>query len=61
MNFLTTSIILFTVLTPLFAKSPNIVYILADDLGYGDVSHFNPERGKIETPHLDTLAKEGMV
>lgn len=41
------------------SKSPNIVYILADDLGYGDVSCLNPE-GKIQTPHMDRIAKEGM-
>ena len=40
---------------------PNIVYILADDLGYGDVQAFNPESGKIKTPHLDRLAAEGMM
>ncbi len=38
---------------------PNIVFILADDLGYGDVKCFNPE-GKIQTPNLDRLASEGM-
>ncbi len=38
---------------------PNIVYILADDLGYGDVSIYNRE-GKINTPNIDRLAKEGM-
>jgi arylsulfatase A-like enzyme len=41
-------------------QQPNIIYILADDLGYGDLSAFNPE-GKINTPHLDQLAKEGMM
>ncbi len=41
------------------SSPPNIVYILADDLGYGDVKAFNPE-GKIPTPHLDQLAAEGM-
>lgn len=40
---------------------PNIVFILADDLGYGDVHYLNPERGKIATPHLDRLAAQGMV
>jgi arylsulfatase A len=39
---------------------PNIVVILADDLGYGDVQCYNPERGKIPTPHVDQLAVEGM-
>src|SRR3954462_13386858 len=39
---------------------PNIVVILADDLGYGDVQCNNPERGKIPTPHVDRLAGQGM-
>ena len=38
---------------------PNIVYILADDLGYGDVRCLNPEC-KIATPNMDRLAAEGM-
>ncbi|HPQ98107.1 MAG TPA: arylsulfatase [Saprospiraceae bacterium] len=38
---------------------PNIVYILADDLGYGDVTAYNPQ-GKIATPNIDQLAREGM-
>jgi arylsulfatase A-like enzyme len=38
---------------------PNIVYILADDLGYGDVSCNNPQ-SKIQTPNVDRLAAEGM-
>lgn len=38
---------------------PNIVYILADDLGYGDVRCFN-SNGKIATPYLDRLAADGM-
>jgi arylsulfatase A len=38
---------------------PNIVYILADDLGYGDVGCYNPS-SKIQTPHLDRLASEGV-
>ena len=36
-------------------KLPNIIYILADDLGYGDVSINNP-KGKIKTPHIDQIA-----
>ena len=43
------------------ATPPNIVYILADDLGYGDVHCLNPERGKIATPNMDRLAGSGMV
>lgn len=42
------------------AERPNIVFILADDLGYGDVRAFNPERSKIATPRLDRLAAEAM-
>lgn len=38
---------------------PNIVIILTDDLGYGDVSFLNPE-SKIQTPHMDALASEGV-
>jgi arylsulfatase A len=39
---------------------PNIVLILADDLGFGDVHFLNPERGKLPTPNIDRLATEGM-
>ncbi len=47
---------------PVVSRSnPNIIYILADDLGYGDVHALNPEKGKIPTPHMDRLAAEGMV
>ncbi len=42
------------------ASEPHIVVIYADDLGYGDVQCYNPERGKIPMPHIDALAVEGM-
>src|SRR5262245_42119587 len=38
---------------------PNVVVILADDLGYGDLGCYNPA-SKIPTPNLDRLAKDGM-
>ena len=40
---------------------PNVVFILADDMGYGDVQVYNSESGKIPTPHMNRLAKEGMM
>lgn len=40
-------------------KKPNIILIMADDLGYGDVG-FNGNT-KIITPHLDNMAKEGVI
>ena len=39
---------------------PNVVVILADDLGYGDISCNNPDRGKIHTPCIDRLATQGL-
>jgi arylsulfatase A len=42
-----------------FAQKPNIIYILADDLGIGDVSAYNPE-GKIQTTNIDQLAQNGV-
>tara|TARA_R110002096_G_scaffold92441_13_gene209011 strand:- start:2975 stop:4516 length:1542 start_codon:yes stop_codon:yes gene_type:complete len=41
-------------------RSPNIILILADDLGWGDVSCNQPEEGKVKTPAIDKLASEGM-
>ena len=42
-------------------EKPNIVFILCDDLGYGDIQVLNPEHGKIKTPAVDKLAAEGMI
>ncbi|MCR9295294.1 MAG: sulfatase-like hydrolase/transferase [bacterium] len=41
------------------AKPPNIIVILADDLGYGDVGCYNQE-SRVATPNLDQLAREGV-
>lgn len=41
-------------------KKPNIVFILADDMGYGDVSILNPE-SKIQTQNIDKLGRDGVV
>lgn len=42
------------------AEKPNIVFILTDDQGVGDVSALNPN-GKIPTPNIDRIANEGMI
>lgn len=41
--------------------NPNIVYIICDDLGYGDIQILNPEKSKISTPRVDAFAKESMT
>src|SRR5262249_3666742 len=49
----------FCLLPAAFAsRPPNVVFLLADDLGYGDVGCFG--QTKIKTPNLDRLAAEGM-
>ncbi|MGG9963074.1 arylsulfatase [Ferruginibacter sp. SUN106] len=56
-----TAILLLTALTTTAQKkspSPNIIFILADDLGYADIGCYGQQ--KTETPNLDKLAKEGM-
>lgn len=48
--------------SPSFAgrkKKPNVIYILADDLGYGDLSCYGQE--KFSTPNIDKLADRGML
>ncbi|GAB3015916.1 arylsulfatase [Niabella terrae] len=63
---LISSILLCWALLPAFCgtaqaaeRPPNIVYILADDLGYGDLGCYGQE--KIETPHIDALARNGKM
>lgn len=56
---ITITLFLLTTL-PAGAETPNIIYILCDDLGYGDVQCMAPETSRIPTPHADRLAAEGM-
>ncbi|MBX2852830.1 MAG: arylsulfatase [Phycisphaeraceae bacterium] len=44
---------------PTHAEHPNILIILTDDLGYGDIACYNPE-SKVPTPNIDKLAEQGM-
>ena len=41
------------------AEKPNIIFIMADDQGYGDASSYNPD-SKIQTPGIDRIAAEGI-
>ena len=42
-------------------KQPNIIFILADDMGYGDVSSYFDNNSKLKTENLDRMAQEGVV
>lgn len=62
-RFVLTAIFLLSGCYSVFAQNkakrkPNIIYIYADDLGYGELGSYG--QTKIKTPHLDKLAKEGM-
>lgn len=53
-------LILFAVSVASAAPRPNIVFILADDLGIGDVKCYGDGRCLIDTPNIDALAAEGV-
>lgn len=53
----TFAILLLADFSPTAGSVPNIILIMADDLGYGDLSCYG---GAIDTPHIDRLAKEGL-
>lgn len=57
-RILASLLLAFGALTTQAAKQPNIIYILADDLGYGDLGCYGQKI--IQTPHLDQLAREGI-
>jgi len=65
MNYQTITLLTFSGLTLLgvpgvaVEPKPNIVYILADDLGYGDLSCYGQKR--FQTPNIDRMAREGMI
>jgi arylsulfatase A-like enzyme len=60
-KFLLPVLMLFVFAEVLLAQSkPNIVIILADDLGYGSINCYGAPKSLIRTPHVDQLAKEGM-
>jgi len=40
-------------------SKPNVIFIFCDDLGYGDLGCYGQKKNK--TPHIDALAKEGML
>jgi arylsulfatase A-like enzyme len=48
----------YAAVVPTAQRPPNIIFILADDLGYGDLGSYGQK--KLQTPHLDRLAAEGM-
>lgn len=53
------TLLLGLLLAPMFAQQrPNIIYIYADDLGYGELGCYGQE--KIKTPNIDRMAAEGM-
>lgn len=55
-----TAVIAFTGVEGHAAGKPNVVFILADDLGIGDVECFGGERCQIPTPNYDRIAREGV-
>ncbi len=56
-SFVLSALIVLSVLTSHAADKPNVIFILADDLGYSDLGCYG---GDIETPNLDSLAKNGL-
>lgn len=56
--FFSISLLFANILIAQTATRPNIIFIIADDLGYGDLGCYGQQ--KIETPNIDKLAKEGL-
>lgn len=60
-NLLATLLLMASCALAVADSKPNIVYIICDDLGYGDIQCLAPETSKIPTPNADQLALEGMT
>lgn len=41
-------------------RTPNIVFILADDFGYSSLNSYGADKNLVRTPHIDRIAEEGM-
>lgn len=57
-SLLTISLFLLALTSPLLAQKPNIIYIITDDLGYGDISCYGQKN--FSTPNIDQLATNGI-
>lgn len=60
-SYLISGLFLLPALSALGQQRPNIVFILADDMGYGDVSCLGGDSSLLHTPHIDRLAAEGVT
>jgi len=58
MHYLLSLTVALFLCTSLQARKPNVILIMADDLGYTELGSYGQK--KIKTPYLDKLAKEGM-
>lgn len=58
LRHIATVLFLFILMKAQSQQKPNVVFIYADDLGYGDLSCYGAKN--INTPHIDQLAKEGL-
>lgn len=60
LGLIVTFLMVITVQAQVTQKLPNIIFIMVDDMGYGDIKAFNSD-SKIATPQLDKLANSGMI
>ena len=60
MKIITYSLALFSLTFMAGAKKPNVIVIMADDLGYGDLGCYGAKPKNLKTPNIDKLAKSGV-